>query len=30
VYEIDRYYDPNTAQFLSVDPDVAETTHQTK
>jgi hypothetical protein len=22
---VDRYYDPSTDQFLSVDPDVAET-----
>ena len=25
IYLIDRYYDPSTAQFLSIDPDVAET-----
>jgi RHS repeat-associated protein len=25
IYLIDRYYDPTTDQFLSVDPDVAET-----
>jgi RHS repeat-associated protein len=25
IYLIDRYYDPQTGQFLSVDPDVAET-----
>jgi RHS repeat-associated protein len=25
IYLIDRYYDPSTDQFLSVDPDVAET-----
>lgn len=25
VYIVDRYYDPSTDQFLSVDPDVAET-----
>lgn len=25
IYLIDRYYDPATAQFLSIDPDVAET-----
>jgi hypothetical protein len=22
---VDRYYDPSTSQFLSIDPDVAET-----
>jgi RHS repeat-associated protein len=25
IYLVDRYYDPSTAQFLSIDPDVAET-----
>jgi len=25
IYLINRYYDPSTDQFLSVDPDVAET-----
>jgi RHS repeat-associated protein len=24
-YKVGRYYDPTTDQFLSVDPDVAET-----
>ena len=26
IYLIDRYYDPQTGQFLSVDPDVGQTT----
>jgi RHS repeat-associated protein len=25
IYLLDRYYDPQTGQFLSVDPDLAQT-----